>query len=157
MFGRLKTIARNALRGKNYKVIAHKCFARIRPERSADALNWAQNICEPYAPYLHKLDPGIWDETQKESLILKDHGRAVLKKIPHDLGGGGNTDLLYFMVRFFKPRTVLETGVAAGWSSQAILTALDKNESGTLYSSDFPYFRIENPEQYIGEIGRAHV
>jgi hypothetical protein len=30
------------------------------------------------------------------------------------------------------------------------LSALDKNNKGTLYSSDFPYFRLENPEQYIG-------
>ena len=44
----------------------------------------------------------------------------------------------------------METGVAAGWSSLAFLTALDKNKRGTLYSSDFPYFRLYCPEQFIG-------
>jgi len=49
-----------------------------------------------------------------------------------------------------KPQFVVETGVAAGWSSLAILSALDKNEHGELYSSDFPYFRLYRPEQFIG-------
>jgi hypothetical protein len=35
----------------------------------------------------------------------------------------------------------------AGFSSSAILTALKENGEGILYSSDFPYFRIKNPEK----------
>ena len=34
--------------------------------------------------------------------------------------------LLYFFVRYFKPKVVLETGVAAGFSSLSILKALKK-------------------------------
>jgi predicted O-methyltransferase YrrM len=45
---------------------------------------------------------------------------------------------------------VVETGVAAGWSSFAILESLRKNGQGKLYSSDFPYFRLKDPEQFIG-------
>jgi predicted O-methyltransferase YrrM len=44
----------------------------------------------------------------------------------------------------------VETGVAAGYSTQAILKAIQVNGSGRLYSSDFPYFRLDRPEQYIG-------
>jgi hypothetical protein len=44
----------------------------------------------------------------------------------------------------------LETGVAAGYSSCAFLEAMNKNKIGKLFSSDFPYFRIPNPDQYIG-------
>ena len=58
--------------------------------------------------------------------------------------------LLYFLIRKFKPACVLETGVASGWSSLAILQSLEKNNFGNLYSTDFPYFRLENPEKYIG-------
>ena len=46
----------------------------------------------------------------------------------------------------------METGVAAGWSSYAALKAIKKNGIGTLYSSDFPYFRFKNPEKLIGII-----
>ena len=55
------------------------------------------------------------------------------------LGGGGNFILLYFLTRKFN-KVVVETGVAAGWSSLAILGAFEKNGEGKLYSSDFPYF-----------------
>ena len=58
--------------------------------------------------------------------------------------------LLYFFVRKFKPAIVIETGVAAGWSSVAILRAFKKNNFGKLFSSDFPYFRLKNPEKFIG-------
>jgi predicted O-methyltransferase YrrM len=66
------------------------------------------------------------------------------------LGGGGQFQLVHFLVRHLQPRVVLETGVAAGWTSQAILSALEANGAGTLYSSDFPYFRLEDPERYVG-------
>ena len=38
--------------------------------------------------------------------------------------------------------------------SLAILRALEKNGNGHLYSSDFPYFRLENPEKYIGYLAK---
>jgi hypothetical protein len=45
---------------------------------------------------------------------------------------------------------VIETGVAAGWSSRAFLAGIAKNGTGTLYSSDLPYFRLPRPERFIG-------
>ena len=75
-----------------------------------------------------------------------------LKKIKYDLGGGGFYPLLFFIVKYIKPNIVVETGVAAGFSSYAILKAIEENKKGRLYSSDFPYFRIPNPEKYIGII-----
>ena len=35
--------------------------------------------------------------------------------------------------------------------------ALEKNQFGNLYSSDFPYFRIKNPEKYIGILVPEHL
>jgi predicted O-methyltransferase YrrM len=60
-------------------------------------------------------------------------------------------------VRKIKPIVVVETGVAAGWSSLAILRALGKNGKGKLYSSDFPYFRLENPGQYVGYLAKNEI
>lgn len=68
-----------------------------------------------------------------------------------DLGGGGSIELLYFLTRKVIPKVILETGVAAGWSSFTLLSAVDKNKNNAiLLSSDLPYFRIRKPEQYIG-------
>ena len=49
-----------------------------------------------------------------------------------------------------KPKITIETGVASGISSLTILKALEINKMGKLFSSDFPYFRLKNPEEYIG-------
>ena len=35
-------------------------------------------------------------------------------------------------------------------AKKELLQAIEKNNVGKLFSSDFPYFRLENPEQYIG-------
>ncbi len=45
-------------------------------------------------------------------------------------------ETLFVVVRMAKPETVLETGVANGLSSTAILAALDRNGAGRLYSVD---------------------
>ena len=82
--------------------------------------------------------------------VLKNDANKILSEIQVDLGGGGNYYLLYFLVRKVNPKIVVETGVAAGWSSLSILRAFQKSGFGKLYSSDFPYFRLNKPEKYIG-------
>ena len=67
-----------------------------------------------------------------------------------------NYFLLYFLVRKFCPKIIVETGVAAGWTTLSILRALDKNQVGKLYSSDFPYFRLPDPEKFIGILVPKH-
>lgn len=46
--------------------------------------------------------------------------------------------MLYAVCRLKKPKVVVETGVAQGHSSLGILYALEKNETGHLYSIDLP-------------------
>jgi predicted O-methyltransferase YrrM len=65
------------------------------------------------------------------------------------LGGPGSMDLLYNLVRLFKSESIIETGVAYGWSSMAILAAIYKNKRGRLISVDMPYPKL-NSEQYVG-------
>jgi predicted O-methyltransferase YrrM len=58
--------------------------------------------------------------------------------------------MLYFLMRLRRPECVVETGVAAGYSSQVFLSAMESNGRGHLFSSDFPYYYLKDPEQYIG-------
>lgn len=44
--------------------------------------------------------------------------------------------MLYWLVRVLSPTTVVETGVASGASSRAIIEAMLENGKGHLYSSD---------------------
>jgi predicted O-methyltransferase YrrM len=46
--------------------------------------------------------------------------------------------IIYTIIRCLKPRIVIETGVANGASSTFILSALEKNNLGKLYSIDLP-------------------
>jgi len=116
----------------------------------AENYEWLKsNESEPER-YARSLDSSLWDEALDYANDLRRHAEAILANIPHVLGGGGFCTLLYFLVRLRKPLVALETGVAAGWSTHAILSALAKNGKGHLYSSDFPYFRLPNPKRYIG-------
>lgn len=144
---------RNATRPGFLPVMARKVLVRIR-ERTwrvhPEAEQWAASHAAPVDDYARAIDPQLWDEAVAVGEELRRRGEQVLTPLGIDLGGGGHYPLLYFLVRRLKPAVVVETGVAAGYSSRAILTALAANGSGHLYSSDFPYFRMEEPEKYIG-------
>ena len=101
--------------------------------------------------FIKNIDSSFFDVSIQESdLIMRDV--EFFKNTMNNLELGNNyaVEIIYFLIRFFKPNIVLETGVAAGLSSRCILEALHKNKKGKLYSSDFPYFRLKSPEKYIG-------
>ena len=150
MLRKIANIGRNSVKRRNFAVMAGKVKTRLKERAAQDVSDWYAQHAEPHEKFLENLDADLWRETQDACHALTQDAKSKLKTIEYDLGGGGNYELLYFLTRYMKAGTVVETGVAAGWSSQAILTALDKNGQGTLYSSDFPYFRMKNPERYIG-------
>ncbi|WP_418281970.1 class I SAM-dependent methyltransferase [Halorubrum sp. DTA98] len=60
--------------------------------------------------------------------------------------------LYYSVVRELEPDYVVETGVANGNSSAAVLAALERNENGTLYSVDLPFEETTiEQDQIIGD------
>lgn len=71
--------------------------------------------------------------------------------IPAEMGGSADILILYNLVRLENIIKVLETGVAYGWSSLAILLALQEKNKGILYSTDMPYAKMNN-EKYVGKI-----
>src|SRR5205085_9625877 len=48
--------------------------------------------------------------------------------------------ILYALIRARRPSVIIETGVCNGVSSAVILTALERNQHGHLYSIDLPEF-----------------
>ena len=129
-------------------------------QKDAELSVWLEKHAIDFTDFAQELDSDLWAESKAYAENAREVGRYKLATLPVTLGGGGYTELLYFLARYLSPETVVETGVAAGHSSRAVLTALAKNKEvsgieGHLYSSDFPYFRIENPEQYIGVLVEA--
>lgn len=153
----LVNIGVNSLKRRNVFVMADKVLARVRERGQAgqrrEALHWCRGHAESLEAYVRALDPALWAETEEACRRLDAAAQEKLAHIEVELGGGGHYPLLYFLTRYLKATIVVETGVAAGWSSQAVLLALRSNGSGgRLYSSDFPYVRYRGPEQLIGVV-----
>lgn len=70
------------------------------------------------------------------------------KRCPVPMGGGASLDVLYSLAEHIQAKTVVETGVAYGWSSLAFLVSLNKRE-GVLFSIDKPY-PGRNNEAFVG-------
>lgn len=70
---------------------------------------------------------------------------------PVKMGGEGAISLIYHIVNHLKPEKILETGVAYGWSSLAILLAIQNSRKARLISNDMPYVN-QNNEDYVGTV-----
>jgi predicted O-methyltransferase YrrM len=98
----------------------------------------------------------LWKEVKEIFKYFRKENEKLIRRSGVKLGGGGAYSLLYFLARKARPKNVLETGVAAGWSSKAILMALEFNKDGHLYSSDFPY-KYAGSEAAIGLLVDNHL
>ncbi len=111
-------------------------------ENSKKAFEWAKVNAIPYADALKKLDiNGKLVGLDRDTIM---EGQKLEAKSTVKMGGSGHIHLLYDCVRLLKVNNVIETGVAYGWSSLAILKALSQNGFGKLYSVDMPYPRKKN-------------
>jgi predicted O-methyltransferase YrrM len=76
-------------------------------------------------------------------------GKKLAAKSSVKMGGPGHIHLIYDCVRLSKARKIIETGVAYGWSSLAVLKAISQTKEGKLYSVDMPY-PAKNNENDVG-------
>lgn len=86
-----------------------------------------------------------------EELAKKDFERAhrIQESLSLKMGGGGDHNLLFHIVKHFGVQSIVETGVAYGWSSLSILTALENKDHALLMSTDMPYAKMGN-EEFVG-------
>ena len=151
----MKNILINFFKKNYFLVIVKKIFKGFEKNTSEEAKKWAEeNNKHSIDEFYCSIDTQLYEQVKMEIKVIQEFAQNKLSKLNVSLGGGGNYILLYFLIRKFKPLNIVETGVAAGWTSLAILRAIKKNGKGFLYSSDFPYFRLENPEKYIGYLAK---
>jgi hypothetical protein len=108
-------------------------------DTSAEASEWAQALAAPQSDALSSLNAELWVEACAYEEALRLEAEHSWGPRIASLGGGGDVAVLYFLARFRQPTFIVETGVAAGWSSRALLDAAQANGTGVLYSSDLPY------------------
>ncbi|MER5646566.1 class I SAM-dependent methyltransferase [Streptosporangium sp. NPDC002524] len=152
----ISAVVRNAVRPGYLPVMARKVWSRVgsghgREREAAHA--WAAARAEDIGAWGCRVDGALWRESADAARSLAESARPRVEELVAagvDLGGPGGVELLYFLTRILRPDTVLETGVAAGWSTSAVLAAVRANGTGHLHSSDFPFFRLPEPERYVG-------
>lgn len=147
-------IIRNAIRPGYFGTMAHKLVLRasgvFRHEDSAATRSWCEKHVQDAAHFARSMDSILWDEAEAFGEAFAESATKKTSSLGVRLGGGGHYPLAYFLTRLYRPAVTVETGVAAGYTSAAILAAMDRNGTGHLYSSDFPYFRLAEPEKYVG-------
>ncbi len=112
----------------------------------------AIEICDKKSVFLKKayeqLNIKEINFNKKFSKLLKE-SRQIEKNCPVKMGGEGYIDLIYNLCEKFKVKKTLETGVAYGWSSLAILLSINSRNKSNLISIDMPYL-FRNNDSYVG-------
>lgn len=119
------------------------------------ARRWSATVHRPSESIAQELDAEIWAETLRFASDLERRHKERFQELRSSvqLGGGADYRLLYFLTRLTKPTTVVETGVAAGWSSAAFLSAMRVNGHGHLWSSELVYDRPWMDTDYRSFVG----
>jgi len=122
-----------------------------------EALEWCEGLAVDTDTALERLT-GMPTPTPVRDLHSDyfESAERTAGECPIEMGGAGNLDLLYWSAEYLKASKVIETGVAYGWSSLAILLSLMNRADSQLISSDMPY-RNRNGEQYVGCIVPAEI
>ncbi|HJR82843.1 MAG TPA: class I SAM-dependent methyltransferase [Sphingomicrobium sp.] len=121
------------------------------PATRDESVDWCRDHRVDAAQWARSIDARLWAEAEAFSREQQEVAGRKSKELGLRVGGAGFSELLYFLVRLTRPEAIVETGVAFGFSSRAFLRALAENGGpARLYSSDFPYFRLTDPERIIG-------
>jgi predicted O-methyltransferase YrrM len=118
-------------------------------ERGA-ALDWYRSLAVDTGVALERLlgaRPQARFEQRHADELASAEQRA--RACPVKMGGRGNLDLLFHLADGIGARRVVETGVAFGWSSLALLLAIEPRGDARLVSVDMPYPRRDN-DTFVG-------
>ena len=72
------------------------------------------------------------------------------------MGGEANLDLLHCLAEHLQAKSIIETGVAYGWSSLALLLSLWSRRGAKLVSTDMPY-PFRGNDRHVGCVVPSHL
>jgi len=158
--GKFKTFFWYLARPKYYnqllKLIRLRLFSSGEEKTRRVAAEWCRQNAVSTQEAL-RLIIGTTTVQRIEDMYAADFAAAKTREenCPVKMGGPGDLNLLYNLCEHAKAQKVIETGVAYGWSSFAILLSIAKR-NGMLCSTDMPYPKMNN-EDYVGIVVPDHL
>lgn len=126
-----------------------RLFPNPKEATLKDATEWCKARAISNVEAVNKLFPNHeFVDVAKEFPQEMQEGQKIESSLPVQMGFGGDINLLYNLAKASKAQKVIETGVAHGWSSMAILLALTDQKTH-LISTDMPYPKMGN-EEFVG-------
>ena len=117
------------------------------PDLRLKATEWAAGQAVSINAALKSV--GIDGEVINVGSELLESAITLAKASPKVMGGPADLDLIWNAAHLTGARLCIETGVAYGWSSLAILDAIKNTKGGQLCSIDMHYPKKDN-EQFVG-------
>lgn len=128
-----------------------------KPEDRYEASAWAAERAVPVEEALANIGiPCALNSFPVISPGLLKEGEALAGQSNITMGGPGDINLLHAAAVLSGATKVIETGVAYGWSSLALLAALQGRENAKLVSVDMPYPKRNN-EAFVGIVVPEHL
>lgn len=156
---KLETLAWYARRPQLYRELLRRAAAlrvssdkgRARDETiRAEVRSWCETVLRGREEVLSGL--GLRTEVPAVSALFPEAWQYAERSVaacPFKMGGPADVDLLFHLTRECRADRIVETGVANGWSSLAILLALAERGGSQLVSVDMPY--AKNPhDDWVG-------
>jgi hypothetical protein len=108
-------------------------------QEAREAARWCDEVAVDVPTAMRKITGSEWalpfDERFAAEVAAANDRQAAC---PVAMGGAANLDLLYYLAEHTRAVRAIETGVAYGWSSLAVLLSLAQRD-GQLISTDRPY------------------
>ena len=144
----------NSLRFRSFSFLSYVFFKKRRIRIKKEATQYFYNLpAINFDDWAESLDKKLFLEMKKFQITFQDHEK-LFDFSP--LGGARGLDqfgALYFFTRIVKPKLILETGVANGYSSFSFLSAMNMNKFGKLISNDLPPLDIKKEKwKFIGQM-----
>ena len=158
MISKFKTLIWLLKRTSYWRHTLSLIFRKFYPNKDSPALRdqatkWAasNSVSVKEALKLIGLLPEDNNLDIKLSEALIKQAKSLADKSKVKMGGAGDLDLLYSASKLSNAKKILETGVAYGWSSMAILASISNKEDAKLISIDMPYPKMNN-EEFVGVV-----
>ena len=123
---KVRNIFFNILKNKNFLSVIRKIRNKFESNTTVAATTWAEKNKIDLQIFCKSKNQELWNECSAEFSKIKKDILLKLKAMPQKYNCMGNLPLIYFLVRYYQPEKIIETGVAAGCSSETILQAIKK-------------------------------